>query len=84
MICLDTSAVIAILNDRPVGVRPKFDASRAAETAFVLSAIVVSRMNRRSPCSPIGPYDVLIAAQARRLGATMVTANGREFDRFLS
>lgn len=30
---------------------------------------------------PIGPYDVLIAAQARRRGATLVTANEREFDR---
>lgn len=31
--------------------------------------------------TPIGPYDLLIAAQARRLGATLVTANRREFDR---
>lgn len=31
--------------------------------------------------TPIGPYDVLIAAQARRRGATVVTANGREFAR---
>jgi tRNA(fMet)-specific endonuclease VapC len=31
--------------------------------------------------TPIGPYDVLIAAQARRRGATLVTANGREFER---
>jgi tRNA(fMet)-specific endonuclease VapC len=30
---------------------------------------------------PIGPYDVLIAAQARRRGATLVTANKREFAR---
>lgn len=30
---------------------------------------------------PIGPYDVLIAAQARRAGTTLVTANTREFDR---
>ncbi|MGL4634943.1 MAG: type II toxin-antitoxin system VapC family toxin [Beijerinckiaceae bacterium] len=30
---------------------------------------------------PIGPYDVLIAAQARRAGATLVTANRQEFDR---
>jgi tRNA(fMet)-specific endonuclease VapC len=30
---------------------------------------------------PIGPYDVLIAAQARRRGATLVTANAREFAR---
>jgi tRNA(fMet)-specific endonuclease VapC len=29
----------------------------------------------------IGPLDLLIAAQARRLGATLVTANGGEFKR---
>jgi len=31
--------------------------------------------------APIGPYDCLIAAQARRRGATLVTANAREFAR---
>ncbi|WP_237478163.1 type II toxin-antitoxin system VapC family toxin [Lichenibacterium dinghuense] len=31
--------------------------------------------------TPIGPYDVLIAAQARRRGAVLVTANTREFAR---
>jgi tRNA(fMet)-specific endonuclease VapC len=31
--------------------------------------------------TPIGPYDVLIAAQARRRGATLVTANRRKFER---
>lgn len=30
---------------------------------------------------PIGYYDYLIAAQARRRGATLVTANCREFER---
>ena len=30
---------------------------------------------------PIGPYDLLIAAQARRRGATLVTLNRREFAR---
>ena len=30
---------------------------------------------------PIGPYDVLIAAQALRCGATLVTANTAEFAR---
>jgi tRNA(fMet)-specific endonuclease VapC len=30
---------------------------------------------------PIGHYDYLIAAQARCRGATLVTANGREFER---
>ena len=31
--------------------------------------------------TPIGPYDLLIAAQAHRVGAVLVTANRREFDR---
>ena len=30
---------------------------------------------------PIGPYDILIAAQARRHGAALVTLNRREFER---
>lgn len=31
--------------------------------------------------TPIGPYDVLIAGQALRLGATLVTANAAELSR---
>jgi tRNA(fMet)-specific endonuclease VapC len=31
--------------------------------------------------TPIGPFDILIAAQARRRGPLLVTANGREFGR---
>lgn len=31
--------------------------------------------------TPIGPYDLLIAGQALRLGATLVTANTTEFSR---
>jgi tRNA(fMet)-specific endonuclease VapC len=31
--------------------------------------------------TPIGPYDCLIAAQARRRSATLVTADIREFER---
>lgn len=31
--------------------------------------------------TPIGPYDILIAAQARRRDALLVTANKREFAR---
>jgi tRNA(fMet)-specific endonuclease VapC len=31
--------------------------------------------------APIGPYDILIAAQARRRGATLATTNVREFFR---
>src|ERR1700704_6635481 len=39
------------------------------------------RAHLESKGAPIGPYDCLIAAQARRRGATLVTANGREFER---
>ena len=39
------------------------------------------RAHLESKGAPIGPYDCLIAAQARRRGATLVTANGREFAR---
>ena len=31
--------------------------------------------------APLGPYDLLIAAQARRRSATLITANEREFAR---
>lgn len=31
--------------------------------------------------TPIGAYDLLIAGQARRFGATLVTANSEEFSR---
>jgi len=31
--------------------------------------------------TPIGPYDLLIAAQALRSGATLITANVSEFAR---
>jgi tRNA(fMet)-specific endonuclease VapC len=31
--------------------------------------------------TPIGPYDILVAAQARRRDALLVTANEREFAR---
>lgn len=31
--------------------------------------------------APIGPFDYLIAVQARRRSTTLVTANGREFSR---
>ena len=34
--------------------------------------------------TPIGPYDLLIAAQALQAGATLVTANGSEFARVSS
>jgi tRNA(fMet)-specific endonuclease VapC len=51
-----------------------FDAADASEAADI-------RLFLQRKGSPIGPYDVLIAAQARRRGAALVTANLREFRR---
>lgn len=39
------------------------------------------RAHLASQGTPIGPYDVLIAAQARSRGAVLISANRREFDR---
>ncbi|HLW92930.1 MAG TPA: hypothetical protein VKS78_16730 [Roseiarcus sp.] len=39
------------------------------------------RAHLRKLGAPIGPHDLFIAAQARRCGATLVTANSREFER---
>ena len=47
------------------------DADHAGEIRAVLEA----------KGTPIGAYDILIAAQARRRGATLITANTREFER---
>lgn len=49
--------------------------ARDAEEAGII------RADLKRKGTPIGPYDVLIAAQARRRGAALVTANTREFAR---
>ena len=51
-----------------------FEAADAFEAADI-------RAHLKRATKPIGPYDVLIAAQARRAGTTLVTANVREFAR---
>jgi tRNA(fMet)-specific endonuclease VapC len=51
-----------------------FDAEDAAHAGDI-------RADLESKGTPIGYYDYLIAAQARRRGATLVTANVREFAR---
>jgi tRNA(fMet)-specific endonuclease VapC len=51
-----------------------FDADDAREAGDIRAALSKAG-------TPIGPYDILIAAQARRRGATLVTANSREFAR---
>jgi tRNA(fMet)-specific endonuclease VapC len=51
-----------------------FDAEDAREAGDIRAALSKAG-------TPIGPYDILIAAQARRRGALLVTANKREFAR---
>lgn len=51
-----------------------FEAEDAAEAGDIRAALETSGM-------PIGAYDMLIAAQARRRGAVLVTGNRREFER---
>jgi tRNA(fMet)-specific endonuclease VapC len=51
-----------------------FDAEDAREAGDIRAALAKAG-------TPIGPYDVLIAAQARRRNALLVTANTREFAR---
>jgi tRNA(fMet)-specific endonuclease VapC len=50
------------------------DADDACEAGDIRAALEAAG-------TPIGPYDVLIAAQARRRNALLVTANVREFAR---
>lgn len=57
----------------PIEVLP-FESEDAEEAGNIRAALA-----RRG--TPIGPYDVLIAAHARRRNALLVTANGGEFER---
>ena len=52
----------------------EFDEGDAREAGAV-------RAELESAGKPIGAYDVLLAGQARRRGATLVTSNAREFGR---
>ena len=124
MICLDTNAVITVLNDRTSPVRTRIDAAIGLGRALAISSIVLfelrygaaksARPERNTQLiadflsgpievlpfepadadeagdiraamaragTPIGPYDVLVAAQARWRDALLVTANTREFAR---
>ena len=124
MKCLDTNAVIAVLNDRPAGARGRLaqdlangerigipavalfeliygyekSAQRARNEAALRSLLTLDveplpfeladaehagaiRTQLERAGTPIGHYDLLIAAQARRHGATLVTANQRELAR---
>jgi len=51
-----------------------FDEADAAEAGDIRAAL-------ETHGATIGPYDILIAAQARRRGAALVTFNRREFER---
>lgn len=51
-----------------------FDEEDAREAGLVRAQLEMAG-------KPIGAYDVLIAGQARRRGATLVTSNTGEFDR---
>jgi len=124
MICLDTNAVIAILNNRTSPVRARIDAAIGLSGTLAISSIVLFELRYGAAKSarpernaqriadflsgpievlpfeamdadeagdiraaleragtPIGAYDVLVAAQARRRDALLVTANEREFAR---
>jgi tRNA(fMet)-specific endonuclease VapC len=54
--------------------QPDFDGKDATEAGYIRAHL--ERLGQ-----PIGPYDILIAAQARRRSATLVTLNRAEFDR---
>lgn len=54
--------------------QPAFDLADAAEAGDIRAAL-------EAKGAPIGAYDILIAAQARRRGAALVTLNRREFER---
>jgi tRNA(fMet)-specific endonuclease VapC len=124
MICLDTNAVIAVLNDRASAVRARIDAAIGLGNTLAISSIVLFELRYGAAKSarpernaqriadflsgpievlpfdsadaeeagdiraaleragtPIGPYDILVAAQARRRDGLLVTANEREFAR---
>jgi tRNA(fMet)-specific endonuclease VapC len=122
MICLDTNAVIAAINQREHWVRRRLERALVDGVVVGIPAIVLYEIwygikkSARAPVNtavlamflsldvmpwpfepedaeeagdiraalehagtPIGPYDVLVAAQARRRGAVLITANEPEF-----
>jgi len=69
----DSDRLLAEFLSPGIAVLP-FEAEDAAHAGDI-------RAHLESKGMPIGPYDVLIAAQARRRGAALVTLNAREFER---
>jgi len=64
---------LAVFLQAPIDILP-FEPEDAEEAG-------VLRGELRLRGTPIGPYDILIAAQARRRGARLVTSNIGEFSR---
>jgi tRNA(fMet)-specific endonuclease VapC len=64
---------LALFLQAPIAVWP-FEPEDAEDAGDIRA--VLERLGK-----PLGAYDVLIAAQARRRGARLVTANAREFAR---
>jgi tRNA(fMet)-specific endonuclease VapC len=64
---------LAVFLQLPITIVP-FDTEDAEEAGDIRAAL-------ERAGTPIGPYDILIAGQARRRGAVLVTANVREFSR---
>jgi tRNA(fMet)-specific endonuclease VapC len=69
----ENAAILAAFLSLDVSAWP-FELEDAAEAGDI-------RAELERAGTPIGPYDVLIAAQARRRGALLVTANAGEFTR---
>jgi tRNA(fMet)-specific endonuclease VapC len=69
----ENTAALATLLALGISIWP-FESEDAEEAGDIRASL--ERAGR-----PVGAYDVLIAAQARRRGATLVTANSREFGR---
>lgn len=70
---MQMEALLAAFLEPGIAILP-FGAEDAAEAGDIRAAL-------EAQGAPIGPYDILIAAQARRHGARLVTANIREFER---
>ena len=71
---LDTNTCITIINRRPPQVFVRFEGLRYGEVG-------VSRAELQRRGQPIGALDMLIAAHALALGATLVTNHLDEFRR---
>jgi tRNA(fMet)-specific endonuclease VapC len=69
----DNAERLATFLELPIAILP-FEPDDAEEAGDIRAALEPAG-------TPIGPYDILIAAQARRRGATLVTAKLREFAR---